>query len=201
MSESFPQPEQPEQPTRAAEPARPAQQPAKSPRQGLGAAVTRGAAARWALGVGAVAVIVGGGVGGGGGGGGGGARRPPPPPHDDHGDRAAARHLVRSEPGREHALKGGPKAVREGAGPARGGFAKHDPAAPVPLPALPIGQAAEKAAAAVEGGKVAGLRAVAQEGGGSAWLAVVLGPDGVRHAVTVSGSDGSITSNVPRNHR
>ncbi|WP_326586154.1 hypothetical protein [Streptomyces sp. NBC_01294] len=46
------------------------------------------------------------------------------------------------------------------------------------------------------GGKVESLRVVGQEGGGSAWLAVVLGPDGVRHAVTVSGTDGTVTSNT-----
>ncbi|NXY94970.1 hypothetical protein HYE82_11300 [Streptomyces sp. BR123] len=70
--------------------------------------------------------------------------------------------------------------------------------APVPLPALPAAQAVEKAAAAVEGGKVEALRAVPQEGGKSAWLAVVLGPDGVRHAVTLNGEDGTITGNTVR---
>ncbi|MFJ3980180.1 hypothetical protein [Streptomyces sp. NPDC090021] len=68
--------------------------------------------------------------------------------------------------------------------------------APAPLPSLSIGDAADKAAAAVQGGKVESLRAVAQEGGGGAWRAVVLGPDGVRHAVTVSGTDGTITGNT-----
>lgn len=48
----------------------------------------------------------------------------------------------------------------------------------------------------MEGGKVESLRAVAQEGGGSAWRAVVIGPDGVRHAVTVSGTDGTVTGNT-----
>ncbi|MFD7627366.1 hypothetical protein ACFV7Q_15240 [Streptomyces sp. NPDC059851] len=74
----------------------------------------------------------------------------------------------------------------------RGGAVK----APVPLPALPAAQAVEKAAAAVQGGKVEALRAVPQEGGKSAWLAVVLGPDGVRHAVTLNGEDGTITGNT-----
>ncbi|MET9882056.1 hypothetical protein ABZZ20_02660 [Streptomyces sp. NPDC006430] len=69
--------------------------------------------------------------------------------------------------------------------------------APVPLPALPAAQALEKAVGAVEGGKVESLRAVPQEGGGSAWLAVVLGPDGVRHAVTLAGADGTVTGNTP----
>uniref|UniRef100_A0AAU2K3A6 PepSY domain-containing protein n=1 Tax=Streptomyces sp. NBC_00049 TaxID=2903617 RepID=A0AAU2K3A6_9ACTN len=74
-----------------------------------------------------------------------------------------------------------------------GGAAKQ---APAPLPSLAIGDAADKAAAAVSGGKVESLRVVGQQGGGSAWLAVVIGPDGVRHAVTVSGTDGTITGNV-----
>ncbi|MEU9177193.1 hypothetical protein AB0C90_10135 [Streptomyces sp. NPDC048550] len=68
--------------------------------------------------------------------------------------------------------------------------------APVPLPALAAAQAVEKATAAVEGGKLESLRAVAQQGGGSAWLAVVLGPDGVRHAVTLAGADGTVTGNT-----
>ncbi|WP_158717785.1 hypothetical protein [Streptomyces sp. NRRL F-2664] len=68
--------------------------------------------------------------------------------------------------------------------------------APAPLPSLSIGDAAAKAAAAVPGGKVESLRAIAQDGGGGAWLAVVLGADGVRHAVTVSGADGTITGNT-----
>ncbi|MEW2415510.1 hypothetical protein AB0953_17570 [Streptomyces sp. NPDC046866] len=67
--------------------------------------------------------------------------------------------------------------------------------APAPLPSLPAAQALEKAAAAVEGGKVEALRSVPQEGGKSGWLAVVIGPDGVRHAVTLSGEDGTVTSN------
>lgn len=67
--------------------------------------------------------------------------------------------------------------------------------APVPLPALPAAQALEKAEAAVPGGKAEALRVVAQEGGGSAWRVVVLGSDGVRHAVTLAG-DGAVTSNT-----
>ncbi|MFJ6793501.1 hypothetical protein [Streptomyces sp. NPDC091268] len=91
----------------------------------------------------------------------------------------------------------GPR-VRDGlegpeAAPGRPGTPK---TAPAPLPSLAIGAAAEKAAAAVPGGKVESLRVVAQEGGGSAWRAVVLGPDGVRHAVTVSGTDGTVTDHT-----
>ncbi|MEU3727163.1 hypothetical protein AB0E73_31310, partial [Streptomyces sp. NPDC031705] len=146
MSESFPQHEQHPQPEPAGQTAASAgpEQPAKSPRKGLGGVVPRGTGARWAVAVGAAAVIVGGGAAAVAGAG-----------HGHHHDRAdRARHLVRPEPGRQavkggpqgerrHALQGGPKAVREGV-PARGGSGKH---APAPLPALPIGQAAEKAAA------------------------------------------------------
>ncbi|MFB6810896.1 hypothetical protein [Streptomyces sp. NPDC056387] len=91
----------------------------------------------------------------------------------------------------------GPEGGLRGWGPggrgAGGGAAK---AAPVPPPALPAAQAVEKATAAVEGGKLESLRTVAQQGGGSAWLAVVLGPDGVRHAVTLAGADGAVTGNT-----
>ncbi|MDA5280161.1 hypothetical protein ACWGHM_01260 [Streptomyces sp. NPDC054904] len=114
------------------------------------------------------------------------------PGHGGPGERRAAE----APPGRdgqagpkEHRALGGP----EGQG-ARGGSGR---TAPAPLPSLPIGDAAGKAAAAVTGGKVESLRVVAQDGGGSAWLAVVLGPDGVRHAVTVSGTDGTVTGNTP----
>ncbi|MFI5828947.1 hypothetical protein ACIA6C_17140 [Streptomyces sp. NPDC051578] len=75
-----------------------------------------------------------------------------------------------------------------------GGGAKA--AAPVPLPALPAPQAVDKAAGAVSGGKVESLRVVVEQGGASAWDAVVLGPDGVRHDVTLSGSDGTVTGNT-----
>ncbi|MFE2125175.1 MULTISPECIES: hypothetical protein [Streptomyces] len=87
-------------------------------------------------------------------------------------------------------LPGVPGRSERHGGPGKGGRA------PAPLPSLPIADAAGKAAAAVPGGKVESLRAVAQEGGGGAWLAVVLGPDGVRHAVTLSGADGTITGNT-----
>ncbi|WP_327281815.1 MULTISPECIES: hypothetical protein [unclassified Streptomyces] len=81
----------------------------------------------------------------------------------------------------------GPGGRGQGGGAAKG--------APVPPPALPAAQAVEKATAAVEGGKLESLRTVAQQGGGSSWLAVILGPDGVRHAVTLAGADGTVTGN------
>lgn len=86
--------------------------------------------------------------------------------------------------------------------PVLGGVMPGDPGsassslAPAPLPSLPADQAADKAAAAVSGGKVESLAAVPEQGGGSAWQAVVLGPDGVRHQVTVDGTSGAVTSNT-----
>ncbi|GAA2238638.1 hypothetical protein GCM10010430_19620 [Kitasatospora cystarginea] len=68
--------------------------------------------------------------------------------------------------------------------------------APAPLPAVPADQALAKAVAAVPGGKADTLRAVGQQGGGSAWAVEVLGPDGVRHLVTIDGAAGSVTGNT-----
>ena len=68
--------------------------------------------------------------------------------------------------------------------------------APAPLPSLAADQAVQKAAAAVAGGKVESLGTVTEQGGGSAWQATVLGPDGVRHLVTVDGTSGTVTSNT-----
>ncbi|MCX5192806.1 hypothetical protein OOK31_02675 [Streptomyces sp. NBC_00249] len=197
MSESIPSSEQPET----------APESGARKRTGLVRLVPRSRGARWAA-VGAAAVIVGGGV----------AVAAVAEHHHgprERGIRAAVpgpghkgdgnfeRKLERKfedGPGRgpvgqgerHEARKGGPKAAGPGAAARK---------APAPLPSLAIGQAADKAAAAVPGGKVEGLRAVAQEGGGSAWLAVVLGSDGVRHAVTVSGTDGTITANVTLDRR
>ncbi|WP_033214363.1 hypothetical protein [Kitasatospora phosalacinea] len=68
--------------------------------------------------------------------------------------------------------------------------------APAALPAVPADQALAKAAAAVPNGKVAALAVVGREGGGSSWSVEVLGADGVRHLVTVDGTDGSVTGNT-----
>ncbi|MEU3408170.1 hypothetical protein ABZ766_30060 [Streptomyces sp. NPDC006670] len=207
MSESFPQPEQHPEP-----------QPEAGAGEGtagrkgrlarVSRVVPRGAGARWAVAGAAAAVIVGGGAaavavaghhhghgepmakdgrpgwsvpdheGGHGGGHGG---------HGGHGGRGAQGE-------RPHPKN--PK-VRDGAAGVDGESGQKGAAAPAPLPALPIDQAAQKAAAAVPGGKVEALRAVPQQGGGSSWRAVVLGPDGVRHAVTLSGADGTPTTNTP----
>ena len=71
--------------------------------------------------------------------------------------------------------------------------------APAPLPSLAADQAVTKAQAAVTGGKVESLTSVPEQGGGSAWQAVVLGPDGVRHLVTLDGASGGVTSNTALN--
>ncbi|MFJ9453641.1 hypothetical protein ACIRST_01055 [Kitasatospora sp. NPDC101447] len=69
-------------------------------------------------------------------------------------------------------------------------------AAPAPLPSTDAADALAKAAAAVAGGRVESLSTVAEQGGGRAWRAVVVGPDGVRHAVTVDGATGAVTGNT-----
>ncbi|MEU8777620.1 hypothetical protein [Streptomyces sp. NPDC048606] len=171
-----------------------------APRAGLARLVPRGRGAR-RLAVGAAAVVVGGAAV---------VAVAAAEHHRDRHERAA--RFVWSEPG----APGGPRAAHpagpgerraaEGPGERRGAPGERQARrlddgdrigkAPAPLPSLPIGQAAEKAAAAVPGGRVESVRTVAQEGGGSAWRAVVVGPDGVRHAVTVSGTDGAVTGNT-----
>ncbi|WP_042387123.1 PepSY domain-containing protein [Streptacidiphilus melanogenes] len=68
--------------------------------------------------------------------------------------------------------------------------------APAPLPSLSADQAVTKAEAAVSGGKAESLATVPEAGGGTAWQVVVLGPDGVRHLLTLDGASGSVTSNT-----
>lgn len=68
--------------------------------------------------------------------------------------------------------------------------------APAPLPSTDAAEALAKAAAAVSGGKVESLSPVTEQGGGRAWRAVILGPDGVRHAVTVDGASDTVTGNT-----
>ncbi|MFF3677960.1 hypothetical protein ACFYYS_28810 [Streptomyces sp. NPDC002120] len=201
----------------------PSEQPETAPETGarkraaLGRLVPRTTTARWVA-AGAAVVVVGGGL----------AAVAVAERHDGPGGRGP--RLVWAEPGEKGGFKHGPQGVeppheRKGGrgGPEAserraelfgpgvpdapgvpggpGGKAGAHKAAPAPLPSLAIGEAADKAAAAVTGGKVESLRVIAQEGGGSAWLAVVLGPDGVRHAVTVSGADGAITGNTVVNGR
>ncbi|MEU8436749.1 hypothetical protein AB0F18_28350 [Streptomyces sp. NPDC029216] len=201
MSESIPQPEHsPEPQTEAVAGDGGAQRKGR-----LGRVVPRGAGARWAVAGAAAAVIVGGGAA---------AVAVAGHHHGHHEAMGKGGRMAWSEPGHDgrhegkHGGKhgGGPQGerphpkkpkVRDGAAAARGDFARKAPAARAPLPALPIDQAAQKAAAAVPGGKVEALRVIPQQGGAGSWQAVVLGPDGVRHAVTVSGTDGTLTANTP----
>ncbi|WP_406209702.1 hypothetical protein OH807_39290 [Kitasatospora sp. NBC_01560] len=81
-------------------------------------------------------------------------------------------------------------------GPAPGDRAGRQGPAAAPLPALSAADAVAKAAAAVDGGRVESLTTVSDQGGGRAWRAVVIGPDGVRHTVTVDGASGTLTGNT-----
>ncbi|MEU8581982.1 hypothetical protein [Streptomyces abikoensis] len=78
----------------------------------------------------------------------------------------------------------------------RRGDGRADHAAPAPLPSTSAADALTKAASAVSGGKVESLKPVTEQGGGRAWRVVVLGADGVRHAVTVDGAGDTITGNT-----
>ncbi|MFB0632971.1 hypothetical protein [Streptomyces sp. AB3(2024)] len=198
MSEFYP----PSEPSEQSGQPEPAQEGKPGGRKRLARVLPRGKGARWAAaGVAAVAIV------------GGGAAAVAVAEHHERagkghsvewaegGHEGGRGHGREDGPGRAHEGKGEHKAHRQGAPTVRDGAdlpgnAPKQALAPAPLPSLPIGQAAEKAAGAVSGGKVEALRPVAQEGGGSAWLAVVIGPDGVRHAVTVSGSDGTVSGNV-----
>ncbi|MFF4342738.1 PepSY domain-containing protein [Kitasatospora sp. NPDC001540] len=80
--------------------------------------------------------------------------------------------------------------IKAGGGKAEGKLA------PAALPTVPADQALAKAVAAVPNGRAAGLAVVGREGGGSSWSVEVLAPDGVRHLVTVDGTDGSVTGNT-----
>jgi hypothetical protein len=68
--------------------------------------------------------------------------------------------------------------------------------APAPLPSLSAADAVDKAASAVKDGKVESLAPVTEQGGGRAWRIVVVGPDGVRHVVTIDGTGGTVTGNT-----
>ncbi|MET7987687.1 MULTISPECIES: hypothetical protein [unclassified Streptomyces] len=68
--------------------------------------------------------------------------------------------------------------------------------APAPLPSLSAADAVSKATSAVKDGKVESLAPVTEQGGGRAWRIVVVGPDGVRHVVTIDGTGGTLTGNT-----
>lgn len=110
------------------------------------------------------------------------------------GDRAG---FAAAERYGEHGRLGGPRH-----GPGRQGLQgrpRPNALAPAPVPSFPTDQAVQKAAGAVPGGEVDSLRVVRQQGGGSAWQLDVIGPDGVRHTLTIDGTNGSITSNTVAN--
>ncbi|MFD7335558.1 hypothetical protein ACFV98_06090 [Streptomyces violascens] len=155
-------------------------------RRGRFARLTRQGRTRWVA-LGLVVVLIGGGAA---------AVAVAEHHHEERGGGRYAAEGPRRHDGPEKDGRDGAKKEREAGqdrwGSAAGGLMQ----APVPLPALTAAQAVDKATGAVSGGKVESLRVVPQQGGGSAWQAVVLGPDGVRHAVTLAGADGTVTSNT-----
>ncbi|MGA5820238.1 hypothetical protein ACPC54_20510 [Kitasatospora sp. NPDC094028] len=121
--------------------------------------------------------------------------------HGGHGDQGGhgghgGHHGRHGGEGRQ----GGEDGTQAGDGTQAQGGGRTGKAAPAPLPSADAGTAVTKAAGAVSGGKVESLTTVAQQGGGSAWQAVVLGPDGVRHLVTVDGAGASVTGNTVLDH-
>ncbi|WP_339132332.1 hypothetical protein WJM95_26640 [Streptomyces sp. f51] len=88
--------------------------------------------------------------------------------------------------------------IRDGKGGSRGVDGREPSAgeAPAPLPSLSAADAVGKATSAVKDGKVESLAPVTEQGGGRAWRIVVVGPDGVRHVVTVDGTGGTVTGNT-----
>ncbi|MFJ9841332.1 hypothetical protein ACIRYZ_12810 [Kitasatospora sp. NPDC101155] len=183
------------EPMEGAEP----QKSAGRTRTGLGRAGrwVRGRSKRWVV-VGAAAVVLGGAA----------AAVAVHHGHEGHGDgrRWAAgdqeqsegqgRHEDQERHGDRHGHQGhqGNQGNQGRSGDAADGRA--GAVAPAPLPATDAADAVAKASAAVSGGKVESLAPVGEQGGGRAWQAVVLGPDGVRHAVTVDGANGTVTGNT-----
>ncbi|MFI0962822.1 hypothetical protein ACH4S8_15680 [Streptomyces sp. NPDC021080] len=162
----------------------------------------RGRGARWAVAGAAAVVVIGGGV-------------AAAAIHHHEEDGRGERKMVSAEgPG----WRGGFRAESEGRdghdgpkefdgrirGGERGSFGEDGRElsvgeAPAPLPSLSAADAVDKAAAAVKDGKVESLAPVTEQGGGRAWRIVVVGPDGVRHAVTVDGTGGTVTGNTVLN--
>ncbi|WP_159400946.1 hypothetical protein [Streptomyces sp. NRRL B-24484] len=168
----------------------PQEQPGRKARAGRW---VRGRSARWVA-VGAAVVVLGGGA----------AAAAIHHEEEGHGDR----HRVSAADGRHHRMvTGGDEEAGGTRGPEDGrrgpdGEARDEvgaKAAPAPLPSLAAADALAKAQAAVAGGRVESLTTVAQQGGGRAWQAVVVGPDGVRHVVTVDGTSGALTGNTVLN--
>ena len=112
-----------------------------------------------------------------------------------HGQREAA---ARSEDGNGHEYGNERGAGNEhGTGNEHGKQRGHGHGeAPAPLPSFAASAALDKAQAAVPGGRAESLSRVTAQGGGAAWAVTVVGQDGVRHLVTVDGTDGQLTSNT-----
>ncbi|MYT26946.1 hypothetical protein GTW69_42915, partial [Streptomyces sp. SID7760] len=117
--------------------------------------------------------------------------------HEEHGEhegrggpgeKADGRDGRDGREGRSRDAERGPRGEDSGQTSTRG--------VPAPLPSLSAADALNKAAGAVNDGKVESLAPVAEQGGGRAWRIVVVGPDGVRHAVTVDGAGGTLTGNT-----
>ncbi|MFE1316312.1 hypothetical protein [Kitasatospora phosalacinea] len=165
----------------------------------------RGRAVRWGGGVAVAALLVGGGAAAV-------ASAGHHGQHGQHGGKTSARDGEHD--GRRHGDgprggrhdrggRAGPAEQRkqgqgqeQGPGQGQGPGRRQGGPAPAPLPSLAAADAVLKAAAAVPGGRVESLRTVAAADGGRAWQAVVLGPDGVRHLVTVDGTTGEPTGNT-----
>lgn len=175
------------EPMEGAEP----QKSAGRTRTGLGRAGrwVRGRSKRWVV-VGAAAVVLGGAA----------AAVAVHHEHEGHGDGrkwAAGEHERydgQDQPGGPD-QRGG-RHGHQGREDRTGADSRTEAGAPAPLPATDAAEAVAKASAAVSGGKVESLTPVGEQGGGRAWRAVVLGPDGVRHAVTLDGANGTITGNT-----
>ncbi|MFD9691514.1 PepSY domain-containing protein [Kitasatospora sp. NPDC059088] len=93
------------------------------------------------------------------------------------------------EQGHRHGQQRGGEGQQQGQGRAQG-------QAPAPLPSVGASTALDKAQAAVPGGRAESLRRITEQGGGAAWAVSVVGQDGVRHLVTVDGTNGELTSNT-----
>ncbi|MGW2250991.1 hypothetical protein ACWCXH_12415 [Kitasatospora sp. NPDC001660] len=122
----------------------------------------------------------------------------------EHGGRGGEHGGFQGEHGGEarkggHGGQGHHHGGRQGDGEQGGGHGRDgnaDGAAPAPLPSVAASAALEKAQGAVPGGRAESLERVTAQGGTAAWSVVVVGPDGVRHQVTVDGASGELTGNT-----
>ncbi|MFJ8621878.1 hypothetical protein ACIRD3_03405 [Kitasatospora sp. NPDC093550] len=164
-------------------------------RTGLGRAGrwVRGRTGRWVA-VGAAVVVLGGGA----------AAVALHHEGEGHGDRKLAGEQERPDgrDGRDGQDGQDGRDGHEHGGHHRGGHAEQRPdahGAPAPLPSTDAAEAVAKASSAVPGGKVESLAPATERSGDRAWQAVVVGPDGVRHLVTVDGASAAVTGNTVLN--